>query len=216
MKRRGTGKEISSATIARMPRYYRYMTDLRNAGRESISSAELSSLLNVTASQIRQDFNCFGGFGQQGVGYNVPYLCRKIGEILGVDCGYRAVIIGAGNLGRALASSTLFEKRGVSVSAIFDVDPEVIGREFSGFHVLDMRGFEAWCAKNKTDIAVLTVPRSEAANTAKRIAGTGIKGIWNFTNTELKLSSSGIHVQNIHMGDTLMILCYHLSAKDKN
>ena len=204
---------ISDAVINRLPRYFRFLTDLKRAGVERTNSTQLSKLMNATASQIRQDLNCFGGFGQQGYGYSVPYLYDNVASILGVDRDYRAIIVGTGNLGRALASSPVFEKRGVHVTALFDNDSELIGKTFCGFKIKSVDDLEAFCKKEKPDIAVLTVPRAAAKETADKLVSFGIKGIWNFTNIELQAGKA--KVQNVHLGDTLMTLCYNI-AKDDN
>ena len=201
---------ISSAVIKRLPRYFRYLRELLEAGRMRISSGELSKMMHVTASQIRQDLNCFGGFGQQGYGYNVKYLYTKISEILGVEEHYRAVIIGAGHLGLALVGSPMFSKRGVTLTALFDNSPDIIGREYGSLHVYDTADLETYIRENKIDIAVLTLPRSYAKETAERLAALGIRGIWNFTNVELDLAGLGITVQNVHIGDSLMQLTYRV------
>jgi len=208
-----SGKTISDAVINRLPRYFRFLSELRRAGVERTSSTELSEMMGATASQIRQDLNCFGGFGQQGYGYSVPYLYDNVAAILGVKKNYNAIIVGTGNLGKALASSPVFEKRGVHLKALFDVSPNVIGKEFCGFKVLDMSELENYCKENSPDIAVLTVPRGEAKNTADRLRNAGIRGIWNFTNIEL--SPENVMVQNVHMGDTLMTLCYGISCMEE-
>ena len=211
-KETGTPK-VSTAVIKRLPRYFRYLRELRQNDVLRISSLELSRMMNVTASQIRQDLNCFGGFGQQGYGYNVDYLYKCISDILGVGRSYSAVIIGAGNLGRALASSAIFEKRGVTLKALFDNSPSVIGTRTSGFTVLSADGLEEYCRENKIDIAVITVPRDHAKLTADRLKDAGIKGIWNFTNVELELDSDMV-AESVHMGDSLMTLTYRISKKD--
>ncbi|MBQ2732797.1 MAG: redox-sensing transcriptional repressor Rex [Clostridia bacterium] len=207
-------KTISEAVINRLPRYFRFLSELKRAGVERTSSTELSELMGATASQIRQDLNCFGGFGQQGYGYSVPYLYDNIASILGVDKDYRAIIVGTGNLGRALASSPVFEKRGVHVCALFDVDADVIGKTFFGFRIKNMTELENYCEREKPDIAVLTVPRGAAKETAERLVAAGVKGIWNFTNIELAPGKA--MVQNVHLGDTLMTLCYSISQNEGN
>ena len=197
---------VSVAVIRRLPRYHRYLGDLLRAGRLRISSAELSKLMGVTASQIRQDFNCFCCFGQQGYGYNVKYLHAKIGELLGMSEGYRAVIVGAGNLGRALASTHMFERRGVKVVALFDNDPSVIGTEYNGYRVLDVAELASFCSSENIHIGVLTVPKESAEQCASVMGEAGIRGIWNFANTELSAPNPSVVVQNVHMGDSLMTL----------
>ena len=175
-----------------------------------ISSSELSARMHVTASQIRQDLNCFGGFGQQGYGYNVHYLYAKICEILGVSAGFKAVIIGAGNLGRALARHTMFAKRGVDVIAMFDVREDMIGTYIGDIPVLGMQELENYCRSHPVDIAVFTMPKEAAPEVAERLIETPVTGIWNFTGKELDLQEHGKVVESVHMGDSLMTLCYGL------
>ncbi len=209
-------EDVSPAVIRRLPRYHRYLGDLLRDNCLRISSAELSRLMNVTASQIRQDLNCFGGFGQQGYGYNVKYLYSKISELLGVNEGFSAVIVGAGNLGKALVSSHMFERRGVSRLALFDVDKKIVGKEVAGIPVLHIDELEDFCRENSVSIGVLTTPKEEAHRMASRLASAGIKGIWNFSNMELKLDAPDVVIQNIHLGDSLMTLCYQLATKKEN
>ena len=203
---------VSGAVIKRLPRYHRYLGDLLREGKLRISSAELSRIMNVTASQIRQDLNCFGGFGQQGYGYNVKYLYGKISELLGVEEGYNAVIVGAGNLGRALASTHMFERRGVNRIAMFDTNPEVIGKTFSSIPVYDVSELYEFCKREKVAIGVLTVPKEAAYDVCKVMIDAGVKGIWNFANMELKFPSDNVIVENIHLGDSLMKLCYEIKT----
>ena len=206
---------ISSAVIKRLPRYFRYLRELLEAGRMRISSGELSKMMHVTASQIRQDLNCFGGFGQQGYGYNVKYLYSKISEILGVEEHYRAVIIGAGHLGLALVGSPMFSKRGVTLTALFDNSPDLVGGEYGSLHIYDIAELDTYIKRHNIDIAVLTLPRMYAKETAERLASLGIRGIWNFTNVELDLEELGITVQNVHIGDSLMQLTYRVHNADE-
>ena len=203
--------EVSSAVIKRLPRYFRYLRELIRMGKTRVSSAELSSMMNVTASQIRQDLNCFGGFGQQGYGYNVNYLYTKICELLGVGYGFRAVVIGAGNLGSALVKSPMFEKRGVDVVAIFDVSPSVINKKIGNVRVYSMDELETRISDFCVDIVILTLPKEKATEVSSRLAKTDIHGIWNFTGKELELGESGIVVENVHLGDSLMTLCYDVA-----
>ena len=205
---------VSPAVIRRLPRYHRYLGDLLRDNHLRISSAELSRIMNVTASQIRQDLNCFGGFGQQGYGYNVKYLYSKISELLGVNEGFGAVVIGAGNLGRALVSSHMFERRGVERLALFDVKEEVIGETVSGIPILHIDSLEEFCRENKPTIAVLTTPKEEAHKMATLLVKMGVKGFWNFSNMELKLEDPDVIIQNIHLGDSLMTLCYQIASKN--
>ena len=204
---------VPSAVIKRLPRYHRYLGDLLRDGRLRISSAELSSLMGVTASQIRQDLNCFGGFGQQGYGYNIKYLHGKISELLGVTEGYNAIIVGAGNLGRALAATRMFERRGVNRLAMFDIDEKIVGTTVYGIPVYHISTLSDFCKNQKVDIAVLTVPKEAASEVSTIMAEAGVRGFWNFANMELKLPYPSVIVENIHLGDSLMTLCYEVKNK---
>ena len=203
---------VSVAVLRRLPRYHRYLGDLLRDGKLRISSAELSRIMGVTASQIRQDFNCFGGFGQQGYGYNVKYLHAKIGELLGVDEGYRAVIVGAGNLGRAFTSTHMFERRGVTTVALFDNNPELIGTVYNGLKVYSVSELGEFCKNNNIHIGVLTVPKEAASECAEVMVKAGVRGLWNFANMELVVSDPTVIVQNVHMGDSLMTLCFGIKT----
>ena len=210
---------VPSAVIRRLPRYHRCLGELLRADILRISSAELARIMDVTASQIRQDLNCFGGFGQQGYGYNVKFLYNKISELLGVDEGFNAVIIGAGKLGRALAATHMFERRGVNRLAMFDTDPNVIGTKIYDVPVYSVEELGNFCKIHNVHIGVLTVPKEAAYEVANTIVEAGVKGIWNFANMELKLGRDDIIVENIHLGDSLMTLCYEIKTaneKDEN
>ena len=207
---------VSPSVIQRLPRYFRYLRILMREGKTRISSGELSERMSVTASQIRQDLNCFGGFGQQGYGYNINYLYAKICELLGVGAGMSAIIVGAGNLGRALVRSSMFEKRGVDVVGMFDLNPLLVGQDVDGVMVYPLSEMERFCRENKVDIAVLTLPKEAAAASASEILSFGVKGFWNFTGQELCLGEDAM-VENVHLGDSLMTLCYRLcSQEEKN
>ena len=201
---------VSQSVINRLPRYFRYLRILMREGKTRISSSELSARMNVTASQIRQDLNCFGGFGQQGYGYNINYLYAKICELLGVGAGLRSVIIGAGNLGRAIVRSSMFEKRGVDIVAMFDVNPMLVGQTVDDIMIHNMSELEHFCRDNAVDLAVLTLPKERAAEVAEQLRSLGIRGFWNFTGQELELSDA--IVENVHLGDSLMALCYKLCS----
>ncbi len=201
---------VSPAVIRRLPRYFRYLRELLREGKTRISSGELSERMQVTASQIRQDLNCFGGFGQQGYGYNVSYLYSKISDLLGVGVGLQAVIIGAGDLGRALVRSSMFEKRGVDIVAMFDIAPDLIGKEFGGASVYDMKELDAFCQENRVDMAVLTLPKDKAEEEAAHLLSLGVSGFWNFTGKELVYAPGEAVVENVHLGDSLMSLNYEL------
>ena len=196
--------EVSEVVIKRLPRYYRYLGELMKKNITRISSKGLSDMLGFTASQIRQDLNCFGGFGQQGYGYNVEMLYRKIGDILGLNRGYKAVIIGAGYLGHALACYSGFEKRGFSVIGIFDIDKKIIGTRIGELTVKDYSTLEKF-------IAMLTVPKSAVNDVAVNLTSMGIKALWNFAYVDLSLPDD-VAVENVHLSDSLMNLSYRLTA----
>jgi len=204
-------KEISQAVISRLPRYFRYLGELKDEGVERISSQELSELMKVTASQIRQDFNNFGGFGQQGYGYNVEFLYREIGRILGLDQTHQFIIIGAGNLGQALGNYMNFERRGFLFKGIFDKNPEVIGKDVRGIKVQPMEAMEQFIRENAVDIAVLTIPKAGAVEVAEKLVSCGIKAIWNFAHVDLNVPE-GIQVENVHLSDSLMKLSYNIGS----
>lgn len=207
-------RQISQAVIHRLPRYYRYLGDLLANGVERISSNDLSKKMNVTASQIRQDLNNFGGFGQQGYGYNVKYLYTEIGKILGLDVKHSIVIIGAGNLGQALANYTSFERRGFFVKGIFDVNPRLEGVTIRGIPIRMMEHLKEFIMENEIEIAVLAIPRAKAPEVADMLAETSIKGIWNFAATDLNLPEH-IIVENVHLSETLMRLSYKVKSHDE-
>ncbi len=206
---------VSPAVVKRLPRYYRYLRELITQGKMRISSGELSAMMNVTASQIRQDLNCFGGFGQQGYGYNVNYLFAKISEILGVGAGFHAIIIGAGDLGRALVHLSMFEKRGVDIIGMFDTGEGCEGRQVAGVDVMPLAGLEDFCAQHPVDIAVITCPKEQVKPIADRLVACGVKGLWNYMGVELKYSRREIAVENVHLGDSLMILNYKIASRDE-
>ncbi|HIR26447.1 MAG TPA: redox-sensing transcriptional repressor Rex [Candidatus Choladousia intestinigallinarum] len=201
---------ISKAVVKRLPRYYRYLGDLIEAKVERISSNELSDMMNVTASQIRQDLNNFGGFGQQGYGYNVKYLYQEIGKILGLDKTYSMVIIGAGNLGQALANYVKFEKRGFVVKGIFDINPRLKGVAVRGIEIRMVDELPEFIREHKIQIATLTLPKTGAEKVAPILAENGIQAIWNFAHTDLHLPENVV-VENVHLSDSLMQLSYNLN-----
>lgn len=202
-------KEISQAVISRLPRYFRYLGMLKDEGTERVSSNDLSNIMHVTASQIRQDFNHFGGFGQQGYGYNVEYLYDEIGKILGLDKEHNLIIIGAGNLGQALANYMNFERRGFIFRGIFDNNPDIYGMKVKDIEIQPMDNVRAFVEKNNIDIAVLTVPKSCAVEIAEQLVSYGIKAIWNFAHVDLNVPED-IQVENVHLLDSLMKLSYNL------
>lgn len=203
-------REISQAVIGRLPRYFRYLGELKDEGVERISSQDLSELMKVTASQIRQDFNNFGGFGQQGYGYNVEYLYTEIGKILGLDRQHNFIIVGAGNLGRALGNYINFERRGFILRGMFDQNPELVGQEVRGVQVLSMEKLDSFVRENNIDIAVLTIPKTGAVEVADRLVKNGIRAILNFAHVDLNVPD-GIQVENVHLSDSLMKLSYNIN-----
>lgn len=204
-------KDISSAVIKRLPRYYRYLGELLENDVIRISSKELSERMQVTASQIRQDLNNFGGFGQQGYGYNVEHLYTEIGKILGLDQTYNMIIIGAGNLGQALANYTDFERRGFQVCSIFDINPQLKNVFIRNIEIRMMDELEGYIKNNVVHIAALTIPKAKAPTVAADLAKWGIKAIWNFAPTDLNLPEDVV-VENVHLAESLMTLSYNLKT----
>lgn len=208
-------KEISKAVIARLPRYYRYLGELLEDGVERISSNDLSVRMNVTASQIRQDLNNFGGFGQQGYGYNVKCLYTEIAKILGINRQHNIVVIGAGNLGQAIANYANFEKRGFLIKGMFDINPRLIGLVVRGIEIRSVDDLEEFVRENEVQIAALTIPKTKAPEIADRLVGAGIKAIWNFAHTDLKVPEDVV-VENVHLSESLMRLSYRVcNMQDK-
>lgn len=207
-------KVISTAVIKRLPRYYRYLGELRKKDVVRISSKELSERMNVTASQIRQDLNNFGGFGQQGYGYNVEYLYTEIGKILGLDKEHDVIIIGAGNLGRAIANYSDFARRGFSIRAIFDVKKELIGQSVGSIKVQDAAGLKEYIINKKPEIVALTIPKDQAVALANEVVALGVRAIWNFAPVELRLPK-GVVVENVHLTESLMRLSYNIRARQQ-
>ena len=207
-------KEISQAVVSRLPRYFRYLGELKDSGVERISSQELSDIMHVTASQIRQDFNNFGGFGQQGYGYNVEYLYNEIANILGLHEKHHLVLIGAGNLGQAIANYMNFERRGFLITGIFDVNKEIIGKKIKDITVLPMTDLEQFVKDNAIDIGVLTIPKSSAKEVADRLVACGVYAIWNFAHVDLDVPDY-VLVENVHLSESLMKLSYNIHRKSK-
>lgn len=209
-------KEISQAVIRRMPRYYRYLGELLEDGVERISSNDLSKRMNVTASQIRQDLNNFGGFGQQGYGYNVKFLYEEIGKILGLNQKHNIIVIGAGNLGQALANYVKFEKLGFVITALFDVNPALEGVTVRGIKIHMLDELEDYCKDHVVDIAALTMPKEKADAIANRLVNLGIQAIWNFAHVDLDLIDKNVVVENVHLSDSLMQLSYNTVKNKQN
>lgn len=206
-------KKISIAVIRRLPRYFRCLSDLIKLDIKRISSKELSQRMDITASRIRQDLNCFGGFGQQGYGYNVELLYEEVGKILGTDKGFKCIIVGAGNMGNAIANYENFKNRGFEMIGIFDVDPKKIGTVINNIKVLHLDDLDDFVKNHHVDIAILTAPNKHVVGVANKIKELGIKGIWNFTPTDLKLGDEVV-VENVHLSDSLMVLGYKLKEKE--
>lgn len=205
---------ISPLVIRRLPKYHRCLKELERSGVERVSSSVLADTLGFTASQVRQDFSCFGGFGQQGYGYNVASLRQKIAEIIGVDKCRNAVLIGVGNLGRALLHNFDFPKCGFELRVAFDVSESLIGTSVCGVEILNMTELEKYSKENPFEVAVLTVPRQFAKEIAGRLVELGVRGIWNFTNVDMNFEEKGVKVENVHFADSLKILCYEISREN--
>lgn len=207
-------EKISSAVIRRLPRYYRYLNDLHNNGIVRVSSEALARSMGLTASQIRQDLSCFGGFGQQGYGYNVERLRGEVADILGMNNQHTVIILGAGNLGRALIENFPFRSSGFRLTAAFDIDPVLVGTRLGGVPVYHVDMLESYMKEHNVNVAVLTVPANVARDSAKTLMECGIKGIWNFTNVELpKVGHEDIKVENVHFADSLLTLSYMISEE---
>ncbi len=206
--------DVSTPVIKRLPRYHRYLEELKNMGVVRISSKELSQRMGLTASQIRQDLNCFGGFGQQGYGYNIEQLYNEISNILGLSSKFKAVLIGAGNLGHAVATHLRFEDRGFDLIGIFDNNPSIIGKKIGKNTVLSSEELENFCKEQNPSVAILCIPSEYADSTAQKLVSLGIKGFWNFTQYDIATKFKGIAVENVHLGDSLMTLCYQINNID--
>lgn len=207
------GKKVPDVVVKRLPRYYRYLGEFMKQGITRISSGFLSEKMNVTASQIRQDFNYFGGFGQQGYGYNVEFLYKAIGEILGLNEGYNTIIVGAGHLGHALANHSAFAKRGFKITAMFDADREKMGETANGIPIFHTDSMEEYIKKNGVKIAILAVPKAATAQVADDLIAYGIEGLCNFSYVEL--NSKDVAVENVHFTDSLMTLAYKIKQNEE-
>lgn len=206
---------ISSSVIKRLPRYLRFLNELKKAGVSRISSNELAEKMKLTASQIRQDLNCFGGFGQQGYGYNIELLYEQIAEILGVKTFCNAIILGVGKLGIVVAENMDFTKQGFNLVGAFDVDNNVIGKTVAGLEVKHTDLLEEFCKEHKPQAAFLCVPASAAKGLCEKLVGLGIKGFWNFSHYDIKVAHPDVAVENVHFGDALMRLSYKIKNSDK-
>ena len=208
-------KEVSIQVIRRLPRYYRFLTELENSGVDKISSTKLASIMSSTASQVRQDLNCFGGFGQQGYGYPVAQLRQEIGRILGLDKKHNAVILGAGNLGRAVATHLNFENLGFRLTAVFEKDPRLIGTMLRGLKVRSDDEIEEYLRENPVDTAFLTIPKDSVEGIIGRLYELGVRNYWNFSHYDISSLYKDAIVENVHLSDSLMTLCYHINEKSK-
>ena len=204
---------MSNNVIRRLPRYLRKLDELSESGVDKISSRQLGDLLGLTSSQVRQDFNCFGEFGQQGYGYNIAALRTQIAGILGMERGFTAILVGVGNIGRAMMENFCFSDWGVNLAAAFDIKPALIGTEYRGVHIYSMDELEKYLDENKADIAVLTVPKTAAVPVTERLTASGIDAIWNFTNVELTEPNSSTIVENVHFSDSLLSLSYFVAER---
>lgn len=204
-------ENISMSVIRRLPRYYRFLSHLKDKGVTRVSSTELSIKLGLTASQIRQDLNCFGGFGQQGYGYIVSQLCDEIANIIGIPNHYPAILLGAGNLGRAIASHMSFESEGFRLVGIFDKSSERIGTELGGLKVLDVAKLGSFCNEQNPVMAVLCIPRDAVGPVTEELYGLGLRNFWNFSHYDVSMKYSDAVVENVHLNDSLMTLCYRIS-----
>ena len=199
---------ISNSVIRRLPRYYRFLGELEDQQISKISSRELSERMHLTASQIRQDLNCFGGFGQQGYGYNVSELRKEIGRILGVDKHRKTILIGAGNLGTALAVHINFEKSGCSLIGIFDSNKKIVGNPLGKLTITDIDDLEKFCRENKPEVAVLCIPKSVTKEIVDRLTELGVRSFWNFSHYDINVEHKNIIVENVHLGNSLLTLSY--------
>jgi len=207
--------KVSTAVIRRLPRYYRQLSELQEAGVVRISSSALGKSMGLTASQIRQDLFCFGGFGQQGYGYKVDSLKEEIGEILGISRGHTLVVLGTGNLGRALIKNFKFGSNGFHLLAAFDVNEQVVGTKIAGVPVYHTASLEAFLKENPVDVGLLTVPIAAAQEMGDRLVAAGVKGIWNFTNYEIAFDPEQVVVESVHFSDSLLALSYMISQREE-
>lgn len=204
---------VSKSVISRLPRYYRFLTMLQEDGVERISSSELSQLLGTTSSQIRQDFNCFGPFGQQGYGYNVEQLKSEISRIIGLDNRYKIILIGAGNLGNAIATHFDFTKKGFELVGIFDISPKIIGKTIADLVVTDFEKIDEFCAQNSPTAAILTMTEGVVKQVVQRLIDNGVTSFWNFSHYDINGDFKDVIVQNVHLNDSLMTLCYDITNR---
>lgn len=208
--------KISMSVIRRLPRYYRFLLELKSNGALRVSSRELAEKMGASASQIRQDLNCFGGFGQQGYGYDVPKLFDEISSILGLDHHYNAILLGVGNLGRAVINHVAFESRGFHLTALFDKNPELIGTRVKELPVRDIAELEEYCKAHRTDAAFLCLPRDSVEALGEILYNSGIRYFWNFSHFDLTMKYPDVIMENVHLNDSLMTLCYRITEDRTN
>lgn len=200
---------VSSAVVRRLPKYHRYLGHIQDSGIVRVSSQELSDITGCTASQIRQDLNNFGGFGQQGYGYNVDSLREEIGKIIGMDKDYEVILIGAGNIGHSLANYQPFEDSGFHIRAIFDANNKIIGTELAGIPILDVRDLAEYLEGHEVDIAVIAIPQQYAQEVCNTCSEGGVRGIWNFAPIDLDVPE-GVVLENVHLEESLSTLIYYM------
>lgn len=208
-------KGISIQVIKRLPRYYRFLTELEANGTDKISSTKLASVMSLTASQIRQDLNCFGGFGQQGYGYSVKNLRAEIGRILGLENVRGTILLGAGNLGRAIATHLNFEQMGFKLTAIFEKDPKLVGTMLRGIRVMSDDEIYGYISENHVDTAILALPKDAVEKLIGKLYSLGIRNYWNFSHYDIARRYSDVVVENVHLSDSLMTLCYRINDKEQ-
>ena len=209
-------KQISMPVIRRLPRYHRFLTELESQGVERISSNQLATIMRSTASQIRQDLNCFGGFGQQGYGYPVSQLKDEIGKILGIDKRFNAILLGAGNLGKAVATHMNFTTQGFELSAVFDKNEDVVGTMLRGITIMSDDNIESYCKNNRVDAAFLCLPRNSVKPLIDKLYSLGIKNFWNFSHYDIMNDYPDVIVENVHLSDSLITLCYRINEQSEN
>lgn len=203
--------KISMSVIRRLPRYYRFLLELKSNGTVRVSSRELAEKMGASASQIRQDLNCFGGFGQQGYGYDVSKLFDEISTILGLNNRYNAVLLGVGNLGRAVINHVAFESRGFNLTAVFDKNPNLIGTMVKDMTIADIATLEDYCKGNKIDAAFLCLPRDSVEPLGEILYKNGVRYFWNFSHFDLTMKYADVIMENVHLNDSLMTLCYRIT-----
>ena len=202
---------ISKSVIRRLPRYYRFLSELEEQRIDRISSGRLAEIMRSTASQVRQDLNCFGGFGHQGYGYSVPKLKEEIANILGLDKNHTAILIGAGHIGTAIAAHMEFNKLGFNLVGIFDNNRDIFGNDINGLKILDEKTLEDFCGENNVEVAFLCIPRGAAPEIVKRLYDAGVRCYWNFTHYSIQGDFPDAIVENVHLSDMLMTLCYSMN-----